>query len=334
MSKTKINNRKLIYFSLIIFLAVLLVSSTFMLLNLWEQGRGLFPAKDEEEFGTSVTVDGVDYVMNDNIQSILLIGLDKFDEDRDDTGYYNDQQADFNMLFVIDNEKRTYSAIHLNRDSMTKINVLGVAGEKIDTIDGQLALAHTYGNGKEVSCRNTADAASELLNGLVIDRYISVTMDAVPVITDLVGGVEVYVTDDFTGVDDTLKMGETVTLNGEQALTFVRSRYGLEDSTNSTRMLRQQEFLSSLFKEFNEKAESDENFIINASVELSDYIVSNYSVNQLENLVDNLSDYEFKEIYNLKGESKVGEKFLEFYVDKEYATDLILDLFYEPNNIN
>ena len=329
MSKTKINKTKLIYGSLIILLVVLLVSSTFLLLSLWDKGRGLFPAHDEQ-FDTSVTVDGVDYVLNENIQCLLLIGLDKFDGDRDDTGYYNDQQADFNMLFVIDNEKQTYSAIHLNRDSMTKINVLGVAGEKIDTIAGQLALAHTYGNGKEVSCRNTADAVSSLLNGVNIERYISVTMDAVPVITDLVGGVEVEIKDDFSGVDDSLAIGETVTLNGEQALTFVRSRYGLEDSSNSARMLRQQEYLSSLFETFNEKVKSDDQFILNASMELSDYIVSNYSVTQLENLVDNLSNYEFKDVYSLEGESKAGEKFLEFYPDKDGIQNLLIELLYVP----
>ncbi len=331
MSKTKINKTKLIYGTLIIILVVLLVSSSFLLLNSWDKGRGLFPAHDEV-LGTSMTVDGVDYVLNENVQCLLLIGLDKFDDDRDDTGYYNDQQADFNMLFVIDNEKHTYSAIHLNRDSMTKINVLGVAGEKIDIFEGQLALAHTYGNGREVSCRNTADAASELLNGTTIDRYISVTMDAVPVITDLVGGVEVEVKDDFSGVDNTLIMGETVTLNGEQALTYVRSRYGLEDSSNSTRMLRQQEYLSSLFKVFNEKAKSDDTFILNVSAELSDYIVSNYSINQLENLVKNLSDYEFTEIYTIEGESKVGEKFLEFYPNKDDVQRILLELLYIPEN--
>ncbi len=329
MSKTKSKKTKLIYGSLILLLVVLLVSSTLLLLNNWEKGRGLFPAHNED-FGSSITVDGVDYALNENVQGILLIGLDKFEADRDDTGYYNDQQADFVMLFALDNENKTYSAIHLNRDTMTKINVLGVAGEKLDTFEGQLALAHTYGNGQEVSCRNTAEAASEILNGIEINRYVSVTMDAVPVITDLVGGVEVEVTDDFSGVDDSLLIGETVKLNGEQALTYVRSRYGLEDSSNTARMERQQQYLSSLFKAFNEKANNDDEFILNASLELSDYIVSNYSVNQLENLLDNISDYEFKEVHEIMGETKVGEKFLEFYADKSSVTEIVLNLFYLP----
>ena len=330
MSKTKSKKTKLIYGALILLLAVLLVSSTLLLLSYWEKGRGLFPAHDVT--GSAVNVDGVNYVLNDDIQSILVLGLDKFDEARDDAGFYNDQQADFLMLFVVDNEKETFSAIHLNRDTMAEINVLGVAGEKIDTFTGQLALAHTYGNGREVSCRNTVDAVSGVLNDINIERYISVTMDAVAVVTDLVGGVEVEINDDFSDIDDTLVMGETVTLNSSNVLNFVRTRQGLEDSSNTARMTRQQDYLTSLFKAFNEKAEEDESFIVDSALKLSDYIVSNYTVNQLENLVENLSTYEFKEIYSIDGESKAGEKFMEFYADQNDVNRLLLDLFYIPEN--
>lgn len=331
MSKTKTKKTKLIYFALILLLVVLLVSSSLLLLKFWEKGRGLFPAHDED-FGESVKVDGVEYVLNDDTQCILLMGLDKFDDDRDDSGFYNDQKADFLMLLVLDNQNNTYSAIHLNRDTMVNMNVLGVAGEKIDTYFGQLALAHTYGNGKEVSCRNTADSVSDLLNGIEIERYISVTMDAVPVITDLVGGVEVEVTDDFTGIDDSLVMGETITLNGEQALNFVRSRYGLEDSSNSARMDRQQEYLSGLYDAFNEKIKADDSFAMTASVEMDKFMVSNYTLNQLENLITNLSEYEFTRVYDIEGETRTGEKFLEFYADGDSVTELVLDLFYIPKS--
>lgn len=330
MSKTKDKRRKRVYALLLILLVVLLLSSALLLLSYWEKGQGLFPAHTDEEVSSVITVDGIDYVPNEDVQGILVMGLDKFEDNINNSGYNNDQQADFLMLFVIDNKNETYSAVHLNRDTMAEINILGVAGEKIDTFTGQLALAHTYGNGREVSCRNTVDAVSDVLNNVNIDRYISITMDAVPVVTDLVGGVVVEVKDDFSGVDDTLVMGETVTLQGEHALNFVRTRQGLEDSSNSTRMIRQQDYLVSLSEAFNKKMESDENFIVNASLELSDYIVSNYTVHQLENLVENLNGYEFEEIYDIDGESVVGEKYMEFYADKDSVTKLVTKLFYEP----
>ncbi len=326
MKTAKKQKHKRLYFLLIGVLAVVLVSSVILLLHYWENGQGFFPVQDEDD--PSVIVSGTRYVPDENIQSILILGLDKFENDLNDSGYKNDQQSDFLMLLVLDNENKTYSAIHLNRDTMANINVLGVAGQKIDTFFGQLALAHAYGNGREVSCRNTVDAVSDVLSGVKIDRYISVTMDAVPVITDLVGGVEVEIKDDFTGVDDSLRIGESVVLTGEQALTFVRTRQGLEDSSNSPRMIRQQDYLVSLINAFNKKMSEDESFPMKASLELSDYIVSNYSVNQLENLMTSLSGFEFEEIYELEGKSQVGEKYMEFYVDEEAAQKLVLDLFY------
>lgn len=327
MNTTKKYKHKRLHLLLIILLVVVLLSSVILLLNCWESGQGLFPehATDDDK---SIVVDGKSYIPDDNVQGILLLGLDKFEDDVDNSGYKNDQQADFLMLLVVDNDNKTYSAIHLNRDTMAQINVLGVAGQKIDTVTAQLALAHTYGNGKEVSCRNTVDAVSGVLNNIDISRYISVTMDAVPVITDLVGGVEVEIKDDFSGVDESLVIGETVLLNGEQSLTFVRTRQGLEDSTNSTRMVRQQDYLTSLIKSFNNKIQEDEDFVVKASLELSEYIVSNYSAGQLENLMNTLSDYEFDQIYSIEGESVEGERYMEFYADKASVDKLVLDLFY------
>ena len=327
MNTTKKLKHKRLYILLIGILVVVLLSSVVLLLKFWESGQGFFPMQ-EDDSDPSVSVDGTRYIPDENVQGILILGLDKFENNLDDAGYKNDRQADFLMLLVVDNEKESYSAIHLNRDTMANINVLGVAGQKIDSFLGQLALAHTYGNGREVSCRNTVDAVTDVLNGVKIDRYISVTMDAVPVITDLVGGVEVEIKDDFSGVDDSLTMGESIVLSGEQALTFVRTRQGLEDSSNSTRMSRQQDYLISLIKSFNDKIAEDEEFPVKASLELSDYIVSNYSVSQLENLMTNLSGYDFNEIYELEGESVVGEKYMEFYVDDMAAQKLVLDLFY------
>ena len=329
MSSTGKSKIKYLRIGAIILLVVILLTSCFLLMKYWEKNNGLFPVRDELIINQVISYNGKEYELKEDVQTVLAIGLDKFESSMGDGGYNNNQQADFTMLFVIDNAKGTYSAIQLNRDTMTNINILGVAGEKVGTTYAQLTLAHTYGTGK-TSCRNTADAVSDILNDVKIEHYVSVPMDAVSVITDLVGGVEVEVKDDFSGIDDTLIMGEKVLLNGDNVLNFVRTRKGLDDSSNIARMERQQEYISSLSDAFNAKIESDENFIINASLELSGYITSNYSTAQLENLMENLSEYTFEQIYTLEGESKVGDKYMEFYADEDSVDKLVLDLFYEP----
>ncbi len=309
---------------------VFLISTGFFFLQLWENKQNNFPTLDIGE--PVIEYEGKTYELNENIQTFLVMGLDKFDGVSESDSYNNDKQADFLMLFVFDTELQTYSAIHINRDTMAEVNVLGVAGNPVDTVTKQIALAHTYGNGKEVSCRNVSDAVSALLLGMKVDHYISVTMDSVPLYNDLLGGVEVEILDDFTGIDDTLVKGQNVTLTGEQALTYVRTRYGLEDSTNSTRMERQRQYLNALQKKSVERFSTNDEFIIEATLKMADYIVSDRSVTQLQELLRKISTYEYTGIISMDGESKVGEKFIEFYPLQRSLEKIVVEKFYRPRD--
>ena len=53
-------------------------------------------------------------------------------------------------------------------------------------------------------------------------------------------------TSDFSEIDPTLVQGDEVTLDGEKALTYVRSRHHIDDQTNIARMARQRQFLAAL----------------------------------------------------------------------------------------
>lgn len=327
MGKKRNDKRKLMRGLAVALLAVFLLTGAFLLLELWEKRQSIFPEQKTEN--TVYEYNGVEYVKNEDVESFLILGLDKFEDAINNDSYNNDQRADFLMLLVFDNSEKMFTAVHLNRDTMVNMNVLGVAGQKIGTVNKQLALAHTYGNGRDVSCRNTADAVSELLNGVKVNHYLSITMDAVPILNDLLGGVEVTVLDDFSGIDDTLIKGETVTLHGDHALTYVRERYGLEDSSNSTRMVRQRQYMTAVYDKAMLEIENDDNFVIEASSKLADYIVSDRSVNQLQEIAKKLSQYKFTEIETLEGESVVKDGLMEFRPDADSIDKIVFELFYK-----
>ncbi len=327
MGKKRNDKRKLMRGLAVALLAVFLLTGAFLLLELWEKRQSIFPEQKTEN--TVYEYNGVEYVKNEDVESFLILGLDKFEDAINNDSYNNDQRADFLMLLVFDNSEKKFTAVHLNRDTMVNMNVLGVAGQKIGTVNKQLALAHTYGNGRDVSGRNTADAVSELLNGVKVNHYLSITMDAVPILNDLLGGVEVTVLDDFSGIDDTLIKGETVTLHGDHALTYVRERYGLEDSSNSTRMVRQRQYMTAVYDKAMLKIENDDNFVIEASSKLADYIVSDRSVNQLQEIAKKLSQYKFTEIETLEGESVVKDGLMEFRPDTDSIDKIVFELFYK-----
>lgn len=312
---------------LLVLICVVVMCSALLAISIWENQQDFVGERPSEEV-IGENTDSVEYKLNKNIETVLVMGLDKFSEDVDSSSYDNDQQADFLMLFVLDNQNKTCKAIHINRDTMVEMDVLGVAGQKVGTTTQQIALSHTYGNGQNVSCRNTTKAVSNLLDGIDVTHYLSVTMDAVPVFNDLVGGVTVEVLDDFTGIDDTLVKGEKVTLMGDKALTYVRNRYGLEDSTNSNRMIRQKQYIEELYRITREKTKSDENFVLTAWQELSQYAVSDCYEQDLLQIYEKISGYEYLGTVNIEGKSLVGESFMEFYPDEEKLEKLVLEMFY------
>lgn len=297
--------------------------------HLWEQKQSNKQSSPSAYGDSVLKYNGKEYALKDNVETLLIMGLDKFEGDVKESSYNNDRQADFIMLLVIDNEKSCYYGVQINRDTMAEVNILGVNGQKVDSVTKQIALAHTYGNGKKVSGRNVADSVSKMLLDVNVNHYVSVTMDAVPVMNDLVGGVEIEVLDDFTGIDSTLKKGEKVTLRGEHALNYVRTRYGLEDSSNQNRMNRQRQYLDALFDKTKQQAEKDPEFIAKTTLKMSDYIVSNRSATALQTTFDKISEYEYKGIKEIDGKLQKGEEFMEFYPDKTSVKQNVIDLFYE-----
>lgn len=306
---------------------VFIASAVLFAISEYEKRQPGFIGESADASAETLKYNDEEYVLKDNIETVLFLGLDKF-EGEEIESYNNNKRADFLLLVVIDNENKTFSALHINRDTIAEMDVLGVSGDKVGTVKKQIALSHTYGNGKEVSGHNAANAVSKLLYNAKINSFISVTMDAVPIFNDSVGGVEVTVLDD---IDDTLVAGQTVTLKGEQALDYVRVRYGLSDSSNESRMERQRQYMKALYEATQKKIESDELFIQNTVLKLNDYIESDIET-KLQSFMTKVSSYEYAEMYTLDGETVKGEEFMEFYPDEESVKEIVVKLFYTPKD--
>lgn len=318
---------------------VLVLLAGMLLLQRWEntQDAPVSSSGEASSVEAGAPVDGREityyngtaYAKIEGLETVLLLGVDKFEGETPE-GYINNQQADFLLLLVMDKQHETCTPIQLNRDTMTEIQILGVTGEPAGTFTGQLALAHTYGSGEEDSCENTVLAVENLLYGMEIDHYVSLTMDGVALLNDLVGGVTVEVLDDFSGIDDSLVQGETVTLQGQQALTYVRSRGGLEDSSNLHRMERQRQYLSALQQQLKAAVQQEDGFTLDALLQLNEYMVSDCTVDQLSDLGDSLAAYQVSDILTTPGDAQEGEVFMEFTVDEAALQQLVMDVFYEP----
>jgi LCP family protein required for cell wall assembly len=277
----------------------------------------------------SITVNGKNYVLRDDVEAVLVMGVDEAAEQSDSETYLNTDQADFLMVVVIDETNKSYTSIAVNRDTMTKVPTLSLDGTFIGWKTGQIALAHTYGSGLEDSCENTVWAVSEFLYGIPIEHYSSFSIPAIGIANDAVGGVTVEIQDDFSDSDPSLVMGETVTLTAKQAETFVRSRKGVSDQTNINRMSRQKTFMAAWREQAIEKINTDSSFVLTLLGLVSDYMVSDMTINQLSDFANVFTEYTDNGVVDIEGESVKGETYMEFYVDDDLLRQTVLDLFYK-----
>ena len=316
----------LIMIAILILVLVLLYSGLQIL-----ESTVLLPNGETQPSGSRKTIvrDGVEYFPRQDVTVMLIAGIDEEGPVTDSNSYNNSGEADMISLMVFQDSKKTVDVISLNRDTMTNIPVLGLGGKPAGTVKGQLALAHTYGSGLEDSGKNLRTAVSDLLYGIDIDYYVTMNMDAIAILNDAVGGVTVNVTEDFSSVDPSITMGE-LKLTGKQAVTFVRSRAGVGNQLNLSRMERHVEYVEGFMDSMLHKLETESRFVLNTYEQLSDYIVTDCSVNSLSVLLDRFSKYEFGQIVTIDGENVKGTEFMEFYVDEKDLDRVILDYLFEP----
>lgn len=278
----------------------------------------------------NVVINGKEYISK-NCTNYLVMGVDKYDNSQEKNGYRNNEQADFIAVVSVNSMDETYSILMLNRDSMVDMDELGVTGETTGTVlHQQLALAHTYGIGAEDSCRNTVNVVSSLLHDLKIDHYVELTMDAIATLNDMVGGVPVIMPSDYTYLDPEFVFGSSVTLKGDQALTFIRARMNADDGTNVARMERQKTYICAFIDRLAE-TEMDDAFLSDAYNKLNDKdtLLTDCSVQAIKGFMKNIKNYSLLGLYQPEGNAHEGEEFMEFDIDQASLDRLVTTLYYD-----
>lgn len=312
-------------------IGVLIVLIVVLYSGLHMMGFAVFSQKGEDGAlfqSKTIVKDGVAYFPRQDIITLLVTGSDESGPVQSSGYHRNDRVADTVLVMVFDRKAKECSVLALNRDTMVEMPELGIGGKQAGTIFGQLALANTYGSGLQDSCENMRRVVSDLLLGMDLDYYLSMNMDAVAILNDAVGGVTVNVTDDFSDMDPSIKMGE-MTLHGEQALHFVRGRMSVGDGLNVSRMARQEVYIKSFMDALSAKLQQDNQFFSRTYGDVAEYIVSDCPVNTLSKLVKDYETFTLKEYVTPEGENILGEMYMEFYPDEEQLEELVLRLFYK-----
>ncbi|WP_405389308.1 LCP family protein [Streptomyces sp. NBC_01102] len=204
---------------------------------------------------TSVSSDGAGTggFSKDRPINILVIGTDK----RTGAGNegYGDKEsvghADTTILFHVSKDRTNATALSIPRDLIANIpdcpttqsdgstkDIPGTEGARFNTSLGQ--------SDRTPSC--TMRAVTEL-TGMKADHFMVADFNAVKTLTAAVDGVEICLDKDINDTKShlNLKKGEH-TLQGEEALSFLRTRYSVGFGSDLSRIELQQQFLGSLMR--------------------------------------------------------------------------------------
>jgi anionic cell wall polymer biosynthesis LytR-Cps2A-Psr (LCP) family protein len=281
-----------------------------------------------------VVLNGTVYRYTDEIESLLILGTDQSGENASGDGAYQGDMADMLLVVVIDHTTQEYAVLQLNRDTITNVHLLNTADEAVESLDLQLCTAHWYGSSDAVSCENTVRSVSELLGGIPIDTYYCLSWEGIPTLNSVVDGVTLTIQNDFSAVDPSLVQGETVTLTDEQAATFLRSRYGVDEGDNIGRMERHRQYLTAWMQKVREKSSEDSGFAASAYRSLSPYVCTNLTGSQISSVAQQVLGYSSLGIYTFDGELTTGSRLgdgivhMEFFTDDESRLDILSTLYH------
>jgi LCP family protein required for cell wall assembly len=178
--------------------------------------------------------------------TMLVVGTDNDPEQGTQYGERDATLNDVNILLHVSADHSNATAVSIPRDLVTPIpacakpdgsgSTPAMAAQPINTAWGEGGL-------------NCVVQTVQGLTGLDVQYSAAVSFNGVIEMSNAIGGVPVCVAspihDRYTGLD--LPAG-TTTLQGSQALEFLRTRHGVGDGSDLGRISSQQVFLSSLLR--------------------------------------------------------------------------------------
>jgi len=264
---------------------------------------------------------------NDHLSNFLFLGIDGEGTVDSIDSMWDNGSSDTIILVSYDRAEETMRELVIPRDTMTEIETFNPMGRSLGFSTDHLNIQYAYGDGRMRSCEITKSAVSKLLGGSIpIQGYCSLRMDGIPLLADVLGGIEVIVPDDvMSDEEEHYSKGDVITLTSETAERFLRFRDTSVTQSAIDRQARQRAFMEGFMKKAKEAGEKDSSLVTKFYDTLKPYMVTNMGNDQFAKLLaaENLgSDM-------LPGEGVEGAMHDEFYVDQQAMQELLIEMFYK-----
>lgn len=292
--------------------------------------KGVVTQKDNK--GRIIEYDGHTYELNDHLTAVLFMGIDKNISDRATT-YGNAGQADVILLIAMDTDSGHTKILCFPRDAYAEVGVYSADGRYVRTEFTQLCHAFAYGDQHEISCENTVESVERFLYGIQIPSYIALDMSGILVANDSIGGVTLNSIGDVRlSRWHTVKDGEQITLLGDEADSYIRSRSHEDIEANKARMARQRQYVQAFVSQVVQHAKGDPLSLISLYQLLDDYMVTNVGLDTVSYLAPialkgglRFSD---ENIHTIESTVEMVDGYPMYYLDEDDLLDSIINTFY------
>lgn len=331
--------KKRIRTTLIVILALVLVGggTAFGVMSAIKAGEGAIheaaQAEDIQTVENAVTYDegktvkynGHTYALNENMVSISIIGFDRTAPavEGEKAG-----QADAVMVMALDTKTGKATAIGIPRDSMVEVGeFVGDAFAGLNTM--QLCLAFGYGDGREASCQYTTTVASRVLYNMPISYYFALDLSGVGPLNDAIGGVALTPLQSIPNAN--IIEGQDTVLFGNNALRYVQWRDTSVLTSSLDRQARQVQYIKAFAAQALEMSQGNLGTLADLFGTASQYSITNLGLNEFSYLATSVvsNGITSLEVVTLPGEMKQGEKYAEFYLDKNAIYETVLSVYYQ-----
>ncbi|MFC5823099.1 LCP family protein [Nonomuraea insulae] len=177
--------------------------------------------------------------------NVLVVGSDQRDGKNAKYGRVAGERTDTIMLVHVSSQRDGAMVVSFPRDSLVQLPACrattGFPGQH-----AHLGMINESFNSGGIGC---TWKTVESLTHVRIDHFVKVDFTGFKGIVNAVGGVEVCLSEPVNDKKALLHLpAGKQTLNGEQALGYVRARYSLGDGSDIGRIQRQQMFIASMAK--------------------------------------------------------------------------------------
>ena len=294
-----------------------------------------------------VALDGKAYEYDEDIINLLFLGIDRAGSISTETNLDNWKagQADAIFILSLNPDKKTIRIVGIPRNSMVDVDIYDQNARQMEPIHNQICLQYGYAGGGENGLHAMKDAASKLMYDLPIHGAFAIGYDAVSIINDKVGGVDVEVLEDMPEKNKAFVLGNTVHLDGKLALQYVRERDYYQLGSPTLRLKRQKQYITALIQAAKTCVKQDPLLVTDLYNSITKYMNTDVTVDEAVYLVRQALDYQFDgdSFYLLQGDDvsvpftrKDGTEdfYDDYYLREDSIRQVMIDAFYNEVKID